>query len=127
MPAAAVDPARTLPWRSWYSLQLWRRLARHQLREHPLCTSCMRIGRVTVATIADHDPPHGGNWNLFRLGKLQSLCADCHNRKWADDAHGYSRDIGLDGLPLDPRHPFNRGGQGASGAGRAPGPALRRD
>jgi 5-methylcytosine-specific restriction protein A len=86
-------------------LQLWRRLARHQLREHPLCAACMKIGRVTAATIADHDPPHRGVWNVFRLGRLQS-------RKWADDAHGYSRDIGLDGLPLDPRHPFNRGAHG---------------
>lgn len=107
MPAPAVDPARTLPWRSWYSLQLWRRLARHQLREHPLCASCLSKGLIVPATIADHDPPHKGDWNKFRLGHLQSLCRDCHAPKWADDAKGYSRAVDESGFPVDPRHPFN--------------------
>jgi hypothetical protein len=39
---------------------------------------------------------------------LQSLCRDCHNRKWASDRHGYRCDIGDDGLPLDKNHPFNQ-------------------
>lgn len=111
MPARIANPAQSLPWRSWYSLQRWRRRARHQLREHPLCASCLKANRVTAATIADHNPPHKGDWNKFRLGPLQSLCADCHNRKWADDHHGYSCDIGDDGLPIDPRHPFNQSRQ----------------
>jgi hypothetical protein len=67
--------------------------------------------RVTPATIADHDPPHKGDWNTFRLGPLQSLCRDCHQGKWADDARGYRSDIGDDGFPIDPRHPFNAGGR----------------
>ena len=48
------------------------------------------------------------DWNAFRLGSLQSLCRDCHNRKWVSDRHGYRSDMGDDGLPVDPRHPFNR-------------------
>jgi hypothetical protein len=39
--------------------------------------------RLTPASIADHDPPHKGDWNAFRLGPLQSLCRDCHQGKWA--------------------------------------------
>jgi hypothetical protein len=35
-----------------------------------------------------------GDWNALRLGPLQSLCAECHSRKWADDRHGYRSDIG---------------------------------
>ena len=47
-----LAPAQTLHWRDWYSLQSWRARAKHQLREHPLCTLCDEQGRVTPATIA---------------------------------------------------------------------------
>jgi 5-methylcytosine-specific restriction protein A len=112
MPAPAANPAETLPWRSWYSLQRWRRRAKHQLQLEPLCALCLKAGRTTPATIADHDPPHEGDWNAFRLGRLQSLCAACHAGKWAEDARGYSSAIGDDGYPVDQRHPFYRGGPG---------------
>jgi hypothetical protein len=84
MTAEAANPA-ALPWRQWYTLQRWRRIAKHQLRIEPLCALCLKRGLVTPATIADHDPPHRGDWNAFRLGPLQSLCRDCHAGKCADD------------------------------------------
>jgi 5-methylcytosine-specific restriction enzyme A len=99
---------QTAPWREWYGLQRWKRRARHQLKVDPLCAGCLAKGKVTPATIADHCVPHRGDWNEFRLGRLQSLCADCHNRKWADDRRGYRCDIDDDGLPIDPGLPFNR-------------------
>lgn len=108
MPARIANPAQQLTWRDWYGLLAWKTRRNHQLRIEPLCASCLEHGRLTGATVADHNPPHKGVWNAFRLGPLQSLCADCHNRKWANDAHGYRRDIGDDGFPLDPNHPFNR-------------------
>lgn len=106
MTARNLAPAQTLPWRSWYSLQRWRTRAKHQLRIAPLCAACEKQGRITPATIADHHPPHGGDYNEFILGPLQSLCADCHKGKWAQDKRGYSLDIGVDGYPLDSKHPF---------------------
>ena len=106
MPTTAANP-QSLPWRKWYALQRWRRRAKHRLRLEPLCAACLKRGRITPATIADHDPPHRGDWNAFRLGPLQSLCVDCHKGKWAEDARGYRCDIGDDGLPVDPKHPFN--------------------
>jgi 5-methylcytosine-specific restriction protein A len=90
--------------------------SRHQLMIEPLCLLCRRQGRLTPATIADHNPPHKGDWNKFRLGPLQSLCRDCHNRKWASDRHGYRSDIGDDGLPTDARHPFNAAGDASGSA-----------
>ena len=36
---------------------------------------------VTRATHVDHVKPHKGDWNLFCLGELQSLCASCHNSR----------------------------------------------
>jgi 5-methylcytosine-specific restriction enzyme A len=80
----------------------------HQLRTEPLCAACLEQDRVTPATIADHVVAHGGDWNSFRLGKLQSLCQACHQGKWAEDRRGYSCDIGADGSPLDPAHPWHR-------------------
>jgi 5-methylcytosine-specific restriction protein A len=108
MPARLADPARTHNWRSWYGLLAWKKRSRHQLMVEPLCLLCSRQGRVTAATVADHNPPHKGDWNKFRLGPLQSLRRDCHNRKWASDRHGCRCDIGDDGYPIDPKHPFNR-------------------
>jgi hypothetical protein len=82
-----LAPAQTMPWRDWYNLQSWRARAKHQLRLEPLCALCLEAGRTTPATIADHHPRHGGDYNKFVLGPLRSL--------------------GDDGMPTDPRHPFN--------------------
>jgi 5-methylcytosine-specific restriction protein A len=89
-----------------YRSSRWRRVRRAQLTEHPLCRFCLEKGRVTVATVVDHIKPHKGNINKFWLGELQSLCLQCHNVTKADiERLGYRRDIGLDGWPLDKRHP----------------------
>ena len=38
---------------------------------------------------------------------LQSLCEACHNSaKRQIELHGFRCDVGLDGLPTDPNHPF---------------------
>jgi len=64
---------------------------------------------VVVATVADHVEPHHGDWNLFLTGELSSLCRQCHeDTKGFVERHGYYPDIGLDGWPVDPRHPSNR-------------------
>jgi hypothetical protein len=98
------------PPRTWYALGIWRRRAAHQLAAEPLCRMCQAEGRVTPAKVADHVEEHGGNWNEFRLGKLQSLCAACHALKHgrASPTSSYGREIGADGWPLDPRHPANK-------------------
>jgi 5-methylcytosine-specific restriction protein A len=96
-------------WRAWYQLQRWRRRAQHQLQMQPLCETCRKRGVVTVAVLADHVDPHSGDEIKFWLGELQSLCASCHQgTKSFEERHGFSRDVGLDGAPLDPRHPANR-------------------
>jgi 5-methylcytosine-specific restriction protein A len=108
MPARLADPGRQRHWSRWYSLQLWFRIRDHQLAVEPLCAACLKAGRFTPATVADHIEPHGGDWNKFRTGRLQSLCKPCHDGKWASDRKRYRCDIGEDGLPLDSRHPFYR-------------------
>jgi len=49
------------------------------------------------------------------LDNMQSLCAHCHNStKQSEERLGYSRGVGPDGYPIDPRHPTNRDTGGSS-------------
>lgn len=121
MQALVTDPAQALPWREWYGLQRWKKRRNHQLKTEPLCRLCLDRGHVTPAAIADHVTPHKGDWNQFRLGELQSLCADCHKGKWATDRQGFRNDIGDDGWPTDPQHPAN---SRESGVGRPSSPPV---
>jgi hypothetical protein len=71
-------------------------------------------GIVTAANVVDHVTPHRGDWTAFVTGELESLCEPCHkSAKRQIELHGYRTDIGLDGLPADPNHPFNRARWGA--------------
>jgi 5-methylcytosine-specific restriction enzyme A len=116
MPARNLAPAQTLAPRSWYSLQRWRTRAKHQLREQPVCALCEERGEITPATIADHFPPHGGDYRAFLLGPIRSLCKPCHDGLQPSFKHrGYKPDIGVDGYPLDPAHPFNARGRSRPG------------
>ena len=74
------------------------------LNGEPLCRHCAARGIVTEATDVDHisgDPGDNSSENL------QPLCHSCHSRKTASD-HGKRVSMGcdVDGLPLDPAHPW---------------------
>jgi hypothetical protein len=103
--------------RDWYGLASWKARRRHQLCEHALCAICEAKGLVTPATVADHHPPHKGDWNQFRLGPLRSLCRVCH-----ESAHNRIRVVDIDeqGYPIDPDHPFNAAGKSAERGGLTP-------
>jgi 5-methylcytosine-specific restriction protein A len=96
-------------WHHWYGRVNWIKRRRHQLQLHPICIFCEREGRLTPATCIDHCTPHRGNINEFTLGALQSLCASCHSStKAVIEKRGYNTQIGADGVPIDPRHPFHQ-------------------
>jgi 5-methylcytosine-specific restriction endonuclease McrA len=96
-------------WQRFYGTAFWQRRRKLQLLEHPLCKLCLARGVVTIATVADHVEPHKGDWNLFCLGELQSLCGSCHNStKRYIEVRGHSNEVGDDGWPIDPKHPANR-------------------
>ena len=90
-----------------YKTARWQRIRAQLLRERPLCEVCTHIGRVTLASVADHHPPHGGNVELFwcSLKGLRALCARCHGQVRPDQQRGYSNAIGIDGNPIDASHP----------------------
>jgi 5-methylcytosine-specific restriction enzyme A len=96
-------------WKNFYHSAFWLRRRALQLKHYPLCKFCLARGVVMPATVADHVEPHKGNWNLFVLGELQSLCASCHNSsKRYIEERGYGIDVDDDGWPTDARHPANR-------------------
>lgn len=71
---------------------------------------CAAAGVTTRAIVADHLQPHRGNAVRFWNGPFQSLCSHHHNSaKQRLERLGYSPELGADGLPVDPRHPFYRG------------------
>jgi hypothetical protein len=87
------------PWR-------WRKRARLQLAEHPLCAICLQSGKVEAAKVCDHIEPHRGDVNKFWTGPLQSLCWSCHSMiKQQQEVNGFSTAIGPDGWPIDQNHP----------------------
>ena len=100
-------------YRRLYNTARWSRLRTYQLAHQPLCQICQGAGRVTAATVVDHIAPHKGDRNLFfDAANLQSLCDEtpwrCHSSvKQAEERLGFSRAVGRDGWPLDPRHPAN--------------------
>jgi len=70
---------------------------------------CLAEGRIVAARIADHVEPRRGDPIKFWTGRLQSLCAHCHeSRKKRSEHRGYDNTIGADGWPIDPRHPVYR-------------------
>lgn len=72
------------PVRGLYWTQRWRRLAKAQLADEPLCANCLKHGRITAATVCDHVEPHRGDEDKFWSGPFQSLCDAppwrCHSR-----------------------------------------------
>jgi 5-methylcytosine-specific restriction endonuclease McrA len=97
-------------WKHFYDTAFWQRRRKQQLLAHPLCKMCAARGAViSIATVVDHVEPHKGDWNLFALGELQSLCASCHNSaKRFIELRGHSIEVGDDGWPTDPKHPANK-------------------
>jgi len=86
----------------------------HTIMDRPRATSRPptgpdQCGLVTAAEICDHVEPHHGDVNKFWLGPFQSLCKRCHDStKRFVEMRGFRPDIGIDGRPIDSRHPVYR-------------------
>lgn len=58
----------------------WQRERLAFLDQHPLCTMCQDIGRVTPATVVDHIKPHKGDQALlWDQTNWQALCKPHHD------------------------------------------------
>jgi len=80
----------------------WRNLRAVVLREQPLCAHCHTAEAIDVDHI-DNDPRNNSRDNL------QGLCRGCHSRKTlADMGHRARYGCDVNGMPLDPNHPWNK-------------------
>lgn len=77
------------------------------MKQEPMCRICFGAGIYEPGTIVDHIKPHRGDAELFfDPANLQSLCKLHHDSaKQQEERLGYSTQIGMDGRPVDPRHP----------------------
>lgn len=78
-----------------------------RLKAEPLCRDCAVEGIVTASTVPDHIKPlaHGGTDDDRNI---RCLCKPCHLKRTAEQfGYGPSGACGVDGMPTDPRHPWN--------------------
>lgn len=84
----------------------WRRLRAAVLAAKPLCVHCLDRGLLIAATDVDHrdnDPTNNDRDNL------DPLCHQCHSRKTqADMGKRVSHGCDINGMPMDPSHPWNK-------------------
>lgn len=100
--------AEAQAYRHLYKTAAWQRIRQEQLTKYPLCGRCLARGNVVPATIVHHVEKHNGNPVKFYAGPLESLCKTHHDSDaQSEERRGYSIEVGLDGWPVDPRHPAN--------------------
>lgn len=97
-----------------YSSQRWRKIRRMVLSDQPLCVMCLELSITTPANTVDHIEPHQGDDTLFwSMDNLQALCASHHSglkQTMEKGGIGHDTACGVDGNPIDEKHPWNKGG-----------------
>jgi 5-methylcytosine-specific restriction enzyme A len=92
-----------------YSSRRWRRRSKLEKAKSPLCIRCEEQGRTTPAEVSHHINSFR-NIQDFLTAPVLSLCRRCHELEHGrGDQKHFSKEIGLDGFPVDPAHEFNRG------------------
>jgi 5-methylcytosine-specific restriction protein A len=91
----------------WRRTKRWERMRRLHLAQHPVCVMCEAQGKITPAVVCDHIVPHRGDARLFwDSSNFQGLCKHHHDgSKQQIERRGYSTEVGVDGWPVDSRHP----------------------
>lgn len=80
----------------------WMAIRQAVLTAEPRCVPCLAMGKASAAQEVDHiiALEDGGSNDIENL---QSICISCHVNK---TRRNYG--VGLDGVPLDPNHPWNK-------------------
>jgi hypothetical protein len=96
-------------YRKLYKTALWARIRKQRLTEQPLCERHLKRDELVPATVVHHVEAHKGDPVKFFGGPFESICKPCHDSDAQQEERiGYSPEIGADGWPTDPRHPFNK-------------------
>jgi hypothetical protein len=99
------------PWAALYHTRRWEKRSRRnlQLFKH-ICQECLKNGKTEPAILSHHLHEYQASFSEleFWYGPLTALCRNCHC-----EIHGFNTktrdfeiDIGVDGFPIDPAHPF---------------------
>lgn len=84
----------------------WRAIREQVLAREPLCRDCSALGYVTPANEVDHQDNQTANNTPENLAPL---CKPCHSRRTAArEAGTLLKGCDINGIPLDPRHPWNQ-------------------
>ncbi|MEZ1953708.1 HNH endonuclease [Pseudomonas asiatica] len=88
----------------------WKELRAQVLAEEPLCRWCLARGLYVPSTDVDHIKDSREDYSDDnRRENLTAMCRECHSLKTARDM-GKRVHLGCDvnGMPIDPDHPWNR-------------------
>lgn len=99
-----------------YSTARWKRLRELRLNLNPMCEGCLQAGFVRKANHVDHRKAISDGGDAFpEIAGLASLCASCHSAKTARGPEAGAiktnrprKGCDINGMPLDPDHPWNR-------------------
>jgi len=88
----------------------WQVARESFLQSHPLCVEHEKKGRLVAASVVDHIKPHRGDMSLFwDRNNWQPLCKPCHDiYKQRLESTGRVLGCTADGIPIDPKHHWNR-------------------
>jgi 5-methylcytosine-specific restriction endonuclease McrA len=96
--------ASDAPWHSFYNTKTWKLRRMVQLQNHPLCALCLERNIIRAARIVHHVTPHEGDWELFRLGELASLCKQHHDGlAQSEERRGFNKGCDVNGAPIADR------------------------
>jgi 5-methylcytosine-specific restriction enzyme A len=107
-------PMKSNEYKKLYMSRRWKAirevvLARDKYRcQVKNCGQFLQSGRNHArSAVVHHIEPHKGNLGLFYdLENLQAVCWTCHSGEiQSEEALGYSKTIGEDGWPVDPKFP----------------------
>lgn len=106
---AAADERRGSSAQRGYGYA-WQKAREAYLRKHPLCRMHAELGEVVPASLVDHVEPHRGDMVKFwDSANWQSLCKKCHDgAKQRMEKSGVVVGCNLSGLPLDPKHHWQK-------------------
>jgi len=89
-----------------YNNPKWRKLRNKWLKYYPRCRWCGIKERLQV----DHKMPIAKGGNPYSYDNLQTLCISCHSKKTGSrDKKRVTSECGVDGIPIDPKHPWGGG------------------
>lgn len=91
LPKRAKNRAKE-PWgkstnQTFYNSKVWRTLRKKYISQYPLCAAHEAADLIVPATVVDHVIPMSAGGAKLSTRNLQSLCAECHNRKSAMEQH----------------------------------------